>query len=78
VNLLYRVALLGVVGLVCSVNLWRLLGNNKKPEKQEVNENNKEETEMERARNRSEHSDAAIDSRASGCMWLIFHLIWVK
>jgi hypothetical protein len=78
VNLLYRVVLLGVVDLVCSVNLWRLLGNNKQPEKQEVNENNKEETEVERARNRREYTDATIDSRTSGCMWLIFHLIWVK
>ncbi|MBF8296533.1 MAG: hypothetical protein HW389_3078 [Bacteroidetes bacterium] len=77
-NLLYRVVLLGVVDLVCSVNLWRLLGNNKQPEKQEVNENNKEETEVEKARNRSAHTDAAIESKTSGCMWLIFHLIRVK
>jgi hypothetical protein len=78
VNLLYRVVLLGVIDLVCSVNLWRLLGNTKKPEKQEVNENNKEETEVEKARDRSEYPDSAMESRTSGCMWLIFHLIWVK
>ena len=77
-NLLYRVVLLGVIDLVCSVNLWRLLGNTKEPEKQEVNENNKEETEVEKARNRSEYTDSAMGSRTSGCMLLIFHLIWVK
>jgi hypothetical protein len=70
--------LLGVIDLVCSVNLWRLLGNAKKPDKQEVNENNKEETEVEKARNRSEYTDSAMGGRTSGCMLLIFHLIWVK
>ena len=29
--------------MVCSVNLWCLLGKNKKPEDQKANENNKEE-----------------------------------
>jgi hypothetical protein len=77
-DLLYRVVLLGIIDSVCSVNLWRLLGNTKKPEKQEVNENNKEEIEVEKARNRSEYTYSAIESRTSGCMWLIFHLIWVK
>jgi hypothetical protein len=78
VNLLYRVVLLGDVDLVCSVNLWRLLGDTKQPEKQEVNENNKEETEVEEARIRSEYTDTAVEGRYSGCMWLIFHWILVK
>ncbi len=52
-NQLYRVVLLGICYWVCSVNLWRLLGNNKQPEEQEVNENNKEETKQRNTGNRA-------------------------
>ena len=77
-NLLYRDLLKGILSLVCSVNLWRLLGNNQQPEKQEVNENNKEEAKQRNARYQSEHTGAGVE-RGAGCdMEVIPHLTLVK
>ncbi len=76
-NQLYRIVLLGFV-LVCSANLWRLLGNDKQPEEKEVTENNKEETKEGNTRARTERGRATLHCIDSGVMALIFHLIQVK
>jgi hypothetical protein len=74
VNLLYRDLLKGILSLVCSVNLWRLLGSNQQPEKQEVNENNKEEAKQRNTGDPSEHTEAGVE-RGAGCdMEVIPHL----
>jgi hypothetical protein len=60
VNQLYQVVLQGVESLVCSVDLWRLLGNNKKPENQEVSDN-KEEAKQGKRSEWSDFTDAGAD-----------------
>jgi hypothetical protein len=64
--------------LVCSVNLWRLLGDNKKPEKQQVNETNKEEAKKGNTRNRAYCTITPVEFNTSGYDWLISHLTKVK
>lgn len=51
---------------VCSVNLWRLSGDNKKPKKQEAHETNKEEAKEGNTRNRAHYDDALVTRQASG------------
>jgi len=57
---LYQVVLQGVESLVCSVGLWRLLGNNKKPENQEAADN-KEEAKQGKRSEWSDFAEAGAD-----------------
>jgi hypothetical protein len=52
--------------LVCSVNLWCLSGNNKKPKKQEANETNKEEAKQGNARHGGKYNVVPVQYYYSG------------
>ena len=77
-NLLYLNLLLGVCYVVCLVNLWRFLGNNQQPQKQEVNKENKEEAKNGNAGKRSRERYAIPDQKSLCRMREIFHLPLVK
>ena len=76
-NQLYQVVLQGVKSLVCSVGLWRLLGNNKKPENQYANEN-KEDAKQGNRSEWSDFTEAGVDQTNCSDMLEDFHLIKVK
>jgi hypothetical protein len=74
VNQLYQIVLQNIGSLVCSVGLWRRLGNNKQPENQKVTEN-KEEANKGNRPVRPYFAEAGVD-QMQGCDMLDeFHLI---
>ena len=72
-NQLYQIVLQGVESLVCSVGLWRLLGNNKQPENQQVTEN-KEDAKQGNRSEWSDFTEAGVDQLHGSDMLEDFHL----